>query len=144
MSISTPQQLILDYSRKPVTQRKKTSIEWLLVSMYEGKWHCWATSLSTWRPCDGARRTATSHLVIDLKADPAGVPGSCHYQRKVGIQPWTLFDAFERCCCTAAHGYSHRLVLCDMKNDSIHSPAVCCRFHSSFGDAKPAFAPRIV
>ena len=65
-----------------------------------------ATSLSTWRPCDGTRRTATSHLVIHAKADPAGVPGSCHYQRKVGIQPWTLFDAFERCCCTAAHGYS--------------------------------------
>ena len=65
-----------------------------------------ATSLSTWRPCDGTRRTATSHLVIHAKADPAGVPGSCHYQLKVGIQHWTLFYAFEHCRCTATHGYS--------------------------------------
>ena len=52
---------------------------------------------------------ATSHLVIHAKADPAGVPGSCHYQRKVGIQRWTFLYAFERYGFTTAHGCSHHL-----------------------------------
>ena len=52
------------------------------------------------------RHEANRHLALSHspEADPAGVPGSCHYQRKVGIQPSTVFYAFERCRLTAAHG----------------------------------------